>query len=354
MKTTHHIVYSTKGGCGKTAFSLLLAHCEHDFDNLLNTKYGQDKKDEFLVNNWSEPDKIKVSREKDKDKDKDKENIRTINCFIDFDLLSSSLTYYLKDAEINNDSIKREYITLQDIFEKNNQPNELKFMRCNSQGKNGLFIIPVDARQSKKEIFCVKRNNTPLLRYEEMTIFLEYIQKSIEVYLLSRGLDEKDELNFIYDLPLNSDGYTEAILDQIFKLNEKDGEKKENKRLYLVANCEPMMRCNLDWLVTFFSTYREKKCDVIIVCNDNLEYFKKIDPNLKNEEVSEESMKRSFSLLVDTLLKKIQCSEKLKNKLEYAVYIDKDEISMESFSQDEKVSEKIIKGIKIYGLQEKK
>ncbi len=345
MKTTHHIVYSTKGGCGKTAFSLLLAHCEHDFDNLLNTKYGQDEKDKLLVNNWSEPDKIKVSREKDKekDKDKDKKNIRTINCFIDFDLLSSSLTYYLKDDVNFNNSIKKEHITLQDIFEKNNQPNELKFMRCNSKGKNGLFIIPVDARQRRKEIFYVKRNNTPLLRYEEVTIFLEYIQKSIEVYLLSRGLDEDDELNFIYDLPLNSDGYTEAILDEIFKLNEKDGDK-DRVRLYLVANCNPMMKCNLDWFASFINTFRKKECEVIIVCNNNLDC-------LNYEERIERTkleLKDEVKVGVNDVIHKFECGATLKKEyIKYVVYIKKDGISLEEADCDQL---KVNGNLEIYNL----
>lgn len=321
MRTTHHIVYSTKGGCGKTVFSLLLAHCEHDFNKLQKITINPESYDEVLakdlLNGNASSDIIGSGNQP-----------RKINCFIDLDFLSSSLTYYLGDKPGFDNSIKEKEknITLQSLIEKKNYPNELKFVSCCDKGKKSLFIIPIDASQTQKEIFYVKRNNTPLLRYEEVTIFIEYIQKSVEVYLLGKGLNDKDELNFIYDLPLNSDGYTEAVLDEIFKLKENDKKVEEQikVRLYLVANCDPMMKCNLDWFASFINTFREKKCDVVIVCNNNLGCFEYIKRAGRMPGGLKEELKSS----VNDVINKVTCDSTLKDYIKHVVYIDKGVISL--------------------------
>lgn len=298
MKINHNIVYSTKGGCGKTTFSFWLAHVEHQTDDANNlTIFVNGSANEANCHNQQKliSNVHAVCKEP-----------LSVNCLIDLDLLGSSTTRSLGINTSNNPNAH--VITLQELIKGTKKPNEIKLWNHKiKDAKQLVFIIPVDAAESEKEIFYYKRNNTPLLKYEEITVHLEYIQKAVELYLKSKGFNNNDTLNFIYDLPLNADGYTEAIIDEIFKQKEISKDKA-GVRLYLVSNSESMLKCNIDWAEKFFSTFQNRKCEVIIVHNSNISYSTIMD---------HDKLDAWIAAAVD---KDIKCSEKVKNIIQYKMF----------------------------------
>ncbi len=318
MKITHNIVYSTKGGCGKTTFSFWLAHVAHQInkDNKLsfvccdNDKNCCDKKLKLKSN-------IHVHC---------KESL-SVNCLIDLDLLGSSTTRCF-GINTSNDP-NTHVVTLQELIKGTKKPNEIQLWKHNiKDAKKVVLVVPVDAAEKEKEIFYYKRNNTPLLKYEEITSYLDYIQKGVELYLKSKGFNNNDTLNFIYDLPLNADGYTEAILDEIFKC-KKMNDDKDTVRLYLVSNSESMLECNIDWLEKFFGTFQKRECNVTIVHNNNIVNSKNVDEKILDSWIN------------TAVRKKVRCDEKVKEVMLFKM-CSKKSLKIEEFDPNPLISVKSI------------
>lgn len=264
---THHIVYSTKGGCGKTAFSLYLALHNRGLEN-------------DLINGLKNTDD-------------------SVTYLIDLDLLGSSLEYSLKMNKEDNGALlqpdKRVNPTFQQLINNQRHISEVRDWRLEGSGssiglheilKSGVYIIPVDASEKAKAMFHVKRGITPLLRYEELEKQLDSIQQSIILKYNfenraskgERSTDEGDRkvkhINLVYDLPPNADSYTDATFNEIYRrVNRPSNNKTENVILYLVSNSAPMLSCNIDWLNSFVCTHEEHKSSVILVNNDNVNSF---------------------------------------------------------------------------------
>lgn len=246
-KIVHHIVYSTKGGCGKTAFSLCLTVSE--LNALLNKIF-----------------------------DGEYNNYEAVNYFLDLDFLGTSLMHCLDDG------YKLQLVTMQDLMFRNKKIEDMR-ETCKKILGNNFFIIPAEVRENEKSIFHVKRRHTPLLKYDEFRYEIENLQKTIkltECCCNEKGEKTKDKLliNLIYDLPPNSDGYTEAFFEEVFNL------PKDNNKiiLYLVYNNDPMLRCNLDWLNTFLCGSDFKNCLIVLVNNSK---FLNIS-NFKDDKTSDE------------------------------------------------------------------
>lgn len=254
----HHIVYSTKGGCGKTAFSLCLTVSE--LKALLNKIFGGE------YNNYE-----------------------AVNYFLDLDFLGTSLMHCLDDG------YKLQLVTMQDLMFRNKKVEEMR-ETCKEILENNFFIIPAEVHENEKSIFHVKRKHTPLLKYDEFRYEIENLQKTIELTECChvKSSDEEKEktedklINLIYDLPPNSDGYTEAFFEEVFNL-----DKESNKViLYIIFNNEPMLRCNLDWLNTFLCGSDLNDCSIVLVNNSeflNIGHSK--NGNISNE-VSVEVQKK--------------------------------------------------------------
>lgn len=226
----HHIVYSTKGGCGKTAFSLCLAVSELKvlLKKIFDGKYN---------------------------------NYEAVNYFLDLDFLGTSLMHCLDDG------YKLQLVTMQDLMFRNKKIEDMR-ETCKKILGNNFFIIPAEVRENEKSIFHVKRRHTPLLKYDEFRYEIENLQKTIkltECCCNEKGEKTKDKLliNLIYDLPPNSDGYTEAFFEEVFNLDQESNKVI----LYIIFNNAPMLMCNLDWLNAFLCGSDFKDCFIVLVNN---------------------------------------------------------------------------------------
>ncbi|MCH5259231.1 MAG: hypothetical protein J1F18_05725 [Lachnospiraceae bacterium] len=261
IEVTHHIVYSTKGGCGKTAFSLFLAFCDN---------FKKDNDLGILV----------PSGEKNHNSGK--------HYLIDLDLLGSSLEYYLciNRSMDKDNSGWTSTPTLQELVCADKHTYEIKslngdgqlvahmhFDGCRDCGiNNEIFLIPVSALEKEKAMFHVKKGTTPLLRYEELEAQLYAIQQSI----LIGPEKNKSDVHFVYDLAPNADSYTDAVINEIFDRVRKQKEGKqsnENIVLYLVSNSAEMLNCNIDWLNRLMCGHVDYPCSVVLVNNDNASEF---------------------------------------------------------------------------------
>lgn len=271
LHITHHIVYSTKGGCGKTALAVSMA-----LSNLCYTK--KDGKIYECINN----DKTKI-----------------INYLIDLDLLGTSLLDCLGCA----DNKKREQIvTLQDlIFDVKDvddiillgDPNQNFGLHSNNAVDT--YIIPAAFAEQEKEKFHVKRKHTPLLRYDEFRYQIKALIKAIEInvrssYVINNGTKGLDDicLNIIYDLPPNSDGYTEAFFEELFCV-------EEGKILYLPYSNDAMQNCNLGWLNNFFSGNNSLKVCPIIFVNNDMHGTKQVTDRAELNSIRQQLVNKSMA-----------------------------------------------------------
>lgn len=218
----HHIVYSVKGGCGKTAFSLAL-----ETSNLV----------QFLK-------RLACLR-------KDEAETEIVNYYLDLDFLGTSLLHCLGDEG---------FVTMQDLMFNNKRINLID--EINSEIL-GAHIVPAAVEEKDKSVFHVKRKHTPLLKYDEFKYELRAILKNIEIFESDKTL-----INLIYDLPPNSDGYTEAFFDEIFK------KEKDSVILYLIYNSDTSLKCNLDWLSTLLSGNNYSNFTIVLV--DNIAYLQNV------------------------------------------------------------------------------
>ncbi|MCD8207368.1 MAG: hypothetical protein LUD72_05485 [Bacteroidales bacterium] len=266
---THHVVYSVKGGCGKTSFSLYL----------LLSQFLDQRADQLKDENAIDVDKIEFSPDSPIGQ-------KNVKYFFDMDFLGTSIESIIKRGETENYIKTNDLIfNVADIEDATKEPNKIS---------GGIYIVPSSSAEKDKERFHVKRRHTPLLRYDEFRYEIEAVVDRITRMEKSKIPEDKIDaknyfehekdsdkidkkakfrfeknLNIIYDLPPNSDGYTEALFDYLIKKsNEKDADKRERVVLYLVFNNDPMMDCNLDWLKNFTSSVRDVNFTFCLVRND--------------------------------------------------------------------------------------
>lgn len=356
MNVTHHVVYSTKGGCGKTAFSLFLAQCEKSLKILKCIQQGEEKYEEKTVispflhniyeNDFKFSENIAYLREEENKKTGEikyyveyctgqEETVISADYFIDFDLLGSSLQLSTKLLDENKNKI----ITLQDIIAGKSKISEIKpvFISLGVDGKyKHINILPVGVHESEKEMFHVKRYNTPLLRYEEMQKQLSAIQQDIIIFQeinnkkvksKKQEVDEEKEIedkhediqdiHIVYDLPPNADSYTDAVFYELF--DRVKNNKNEKIILYLVSNSEHMLKCNLDWLNYFCATHKFRECPIVIVNNDNVGSF--------------EEEKIEFDKFIASL-KYAKLNKKIVYEIKSVLYFNQNDIRVEHFSME--------------------
>lgn len=333
MNVTHHVVYSTKGGCGKTAFSLFLSQCEKSCEFCKNEKKDADDKEiyniltPFLLRKGFSDDVIykdigllNYSKSSITVKNVSRNNnIRnTADYFIDFDLLGSSLQLSANLREFD----KNKFVTLQNIISGEKEICEIKKLTICSDGSNGykeIYILPVGVRESEKEMFHVKRYNTPLLRYEEMQKQLFSIQQDIILYqeMLKDTNPEKsaEDIHIVYDLPPNADSYTDAVFYELFK--RIGNNENEKIMLYLVSNSDHMLKCNLDWLHGFCATHKFRECPIVIVNNDNVKSF---DTEYRSH------------IAFNAAVEYAHLNDKVKNLIKSVLYFPQGVIKVENFN----------------------
>lgn len=246
----HHIVYSTKGGCGKTAFSLCLS-----YTNL----------NKFIEEIFSTETQSQIN----------------YNYYLDLDFLGTSILECLPishEAQNNCTTMqdlifnRRAIDSIIELTDEAAQKNEM----VDSNNNVKFFAIPSAIDQKEKNNFQVKRKHTPLLRYDEFRYEINAIISYIEILTSAKQLNNNYNLNFIFDLPPNSDGYTEAFFEEIFK--KTNDEKANNKIiLYILYNNDAMLTSNLKWLKIFISENKNRRCKIVLVYTDNLKSTKQED-----------------------------------------------------------------------------
>ncbi|MCD8207171.1 MAG: hypothetical protein LUD72_04450 [Bacteroidales bacterium] len=290
MSVIHHVVYSTKGGCGKTTFSLFLTLSRFikETTGLLQPGDRFDIKDGKITPGKDSEDKIQPDWVKDKkfikyymDVDFLGTSIMAVTGEEDFDLTESPETA----AKLDSDQLIT--LTNNNVSSTPSKPVTKKFVRMNDlifndedvrniyssadNRENGVYIIPSSAYEADKERFHVKRRFTPLLRYDEFVHEIRAIVDSIlltenvRAELKSDGTPADNIVNFIYDMPPNSDGYTEALFDY---LSGQAKEKHVEVVLYLVYNNHAMLVSNLEWLRRFTSSGKDIKFKCCLVYNN--------------------------------------------------------------------------------------
>ena len=217
---------------------------------------------------------------------------------------------------------KNKFVTLQNIISGEKEICEIKKLTICSDGSNGykeIYILPVGVRESEKEMFHVKRYNTPLLRYEEMQKQLFSIQQDIILYqeMLKDTNPEKsaEDIHIVYDLPPNADSYTDAVFYELFK--RIGNNENEKIMLYLVSNSDHMLKCNLDWLHGFCATHKFRECPIVIVNNDNVKSFD-----------TESRSHIAFNAAVEYA----HLNDKVKNLIKSVLYFPQGVIKVENFN----------------------
>lgn len=261
MKKTvvHHIVYSTKGGCGKTAFSLCLS-CTN-----LST----------LISKICDEDGFQGSK-------------MNYNYYFDLDFLGTSVMECLPIFESSDAKI-------QDLIFNRLNVNNIKNIDWQQKDLK-IYVVPADKNQKEKNNFQVKRKHTPLLRYDEFRHEMSSIISDISTYVETEATDSEDYiLNYIYDLPPNSDGYTEAFFEEIFK---KTIVKEEKIILYILFNNHAMLMSNIYWLKYFLNEDRIRNCNVVFVYTENLSKRQELKAGavffLAEDEIKSSDLKLNF------------------------------------------------------------
>ncbi len=317
---THHIVYSTKGGCGKTAFSLFLSLS----DNFSQTEQS---KEVFI------PTEVHYKSGK--------------HYFVDLDLLGSSLEYYLhinksedklaKEHPIQTPTLQEltngeKYIyDIKDLNDKDRLKKQMVFVGCytksattRSDGINQkVYIIPVGASEKEKAMFHVKKGTTPLLRYEELEAQLNEIQQSILIH--NDLTDNDDNIHFIYDLAPNADSYTDAVINEIFDRVRKN--EKEKIIMYLVSNSKEMLKCNIDWLNRFLCGNKKMPCAVVLVNNDNVGEFGNVIAG---------------TAAIKNVIDELDCGRDVMDLIKSHFFFMKDSISMTQFRYNKDDEKKVV------------
>ena len=352
IEVTHHIVYSTKGGCGKTAFSLYLTLCK-----------SFDKKEQNGIVYYVP----KMSDDGDH---------RECHYLIDLDLLGSSLEYstHINKTE-NGVASSFRSPCLQELLNKDKRVSDIESWKQHDEqkvyhgeeirrsGKNlvsdNIYIVPVGASEREKAMFHVKKGTTPLLRYEELEAQLDGIQQSIillQEQRPSRNRSIAPHIHIVYDLAPNADSYTDAVLDEIFgRVNKnKNNEKRrtdEDIVLYLVSNSSEMLTCNIDWVNTMMCGDKDRRCPVFLVCNDSVGYFDRhrdaklseYDLLIDDKAVDENNYYIPiFVSLAEILQKDFKyCSDEVKKNIKH-MFFKKDSITIDKFKEPFKYDEIIL------------
>lgn len=236
----HNLVYSTKGGCGKTTFCL-------NFPNLTISGLGKNKNPKSCLKFFgleSPPASDKV-------------------VILDLDLAASNLV-----ESVDNGSVLQGIelwdtpVYLCDYLikrEKFNFVENFKGAQTGSFEKNTMLVMgPRD--ESERSYFKTKRRYIPTVRFEEFKYSILELINDIITKVNDSEVDN-DVLNIVYDLPPNSDGFTEVLFDALLNQNNsglitKSKDKKVENRFRLIMPTNPevtIKKVNLSWLQAFLS-----------------------------------------------------------------------------------------------------
>lgn len=250
---TYNAIYSVKGGCGKTAFAIQLAHY-------------------LTVNELTE-----------------KETGEAKVCLIDTDILGSSMlnTFtpiygestipdFLKEQKYINHIVDMEKICDYTNFFINSKVIEKQMRKDENEDEaiklgEGFDIVFASPKASDINKYRINGSNE----------FVPVIQHNIFRASFSRFINNKmafkNVKDIVFDLPPSADGFSNTVFDCIFgkdSKRDKIGTKKDIRNLFFVMNLDSghILSVIREWENLIMETEMVFPNNIFIVINDTSNY----------------------------------------------------------------------------------
>lgn len=212
-QVVYNIIDSVKGGCGKTSFSLMLALA-------IQRQYQEEnKKTQEIINETA-----------------------VHACLMDMDIQGTSLEYLLLGLD-GRDERKTHY--LNEIISQSGGENKsyvrpIKWGMKNSGNEIAEETLQLDAvfsspNQNDKDRYKAvsSQNYSPEVMYSTFRAGL--------THFLKEDLKAQRPYNYdhiIFDMPPNSDGYSDAVYDCLFHNKYKVTSKKSRRNLFIMQTLD--------------------------------------------------------------------------------------------------------------------
>lgn len=205
---TYNLVNSVKGGCGKTTFSIWLA---------------------YYLNNMSEEEK----------------KGKNTALLIDMDLLGTSMQVVIKgnSREIDEktgsektDGTKEEdeAAYTNDIFKGVKNSRKRFVQRIKLRNDAILNVIIASMKVDERDKFKSGRYSgyAPTVRH---SIFRAGVQELIKA---NKKIDGEEVKHFIFDMPPNSDGFSDTVMECILSKKYSNLKKQDKKNLFIMIGSD--------------------------------------------------------------------------------------------------------------------
>lgn len=217
---TYNLVHSVKGGCGKTTFSIWLSY------------YLNEPQAESLL--------------------------------IDMDLLGTSMQVLI----YGNDEVSSETAYTNDIFQsvKNNSRRFSRKIDWGTDKHLHIIFSSMDYREKDRFKAGKQSGYTPVVKHSMFRLGLRELIKH------HKTIDGKVVSHFIFDMPPNSDGFSDAAMECIFNPKHSDLKDADRKNLFMMIGVDwGQTVATIGELKTLFLHEDENEPDrIFIVINRNL------------------------------------------------------------------------------------
>lgn len=285
----YNIIDSVKGGCGKTTFGIMLS--------LLLDKYRTEKKN----------------------------NGETVVCMVDVDIQGSALLYllfgktYIDGLADNNFKFLNDRVIAVGQTEESSMEYVHRFMfkapeKAQSEEKetkdgdspkaaedrwSWFDVIFCDPRSEGKKKFRSLSNQN----YSPEVLYSTYRMGMASMIANLKRQKEYQHKYIVFDMPPNSDGYSDSIYDILLKKEYTIMEEKDICNLFLIQTVDYGQRlATLEYLKELLVTENFRKINkIFLVYNDWLNY--KSGDNLFEDAISH--MKNELKNVDENLYKKV-------------------------------------------------
>ena len=326
----YNIVNSVKGGCGKSTFSILLALGLHEkwYNNRLKAYAEANSKpvdsDKDVQNEPGEgayPSKEAIP-DKEGTKDGDSEVAQPISeklleqtdvCLVDVDTQGTAMQYLLFGT---NCKLAADGRYLNDKVSSLSGDNQKCVVNCTwkkrrSDGASGkdmesdlsrqFDLVLCDPRQDAKDRFRAisNQNYTPEIQY---STFREGLKN------LLQSLGRQNPYSYgqvIFDMPPNSDGYSDAVLDLLLNKAYSVMKKKDISNMFLIQSLDRgQCSATMEYFTSMMEQENLSKADhIFLVYNETAK--------CQNENIIVNTIQREAARLNESL----NLSEELKERI---------------------------------------
>lgn len=217
-KTFYNIVDSVKGGCGKSTFSIMLALALDD-KRRADEKGTEDEKGNQL-----------------------KTEIPNV-CLVDMDLQGTAMGYLLFGKNIEAEGIKEVAgadIYLNEKATNDDRPQDKYVSRVSwkddsSQSHTFDVVLSSPKQADKNRYKMVSRQNySPEVLYSTFRKGLANMLKRDQLFASS----SREYKYVIFDMPPNSDGYSDAVFDCILDVKHRAIRREDECNLFIVQTLD--------------------------------------------------------------------------------------------------------------------